>query len=330
MASLGFRSINEMVGQVESLHVDGAVDHWKAQGINLEKLLAPAVGYYEDTEVYCTIDQDHALEDVLDRTLVKKADAALTNKEKVTIDSKVVNTDRSVGTILSHYVSKAHGEEGLPEDTIEINLTGSAGQSIGAFLAPGVTIRVEGDANDYCGKGLSGGKLAIFPPKAATFESNENILIGNVALYGATAGEAYFSGVAAERFAVRNSGAHAVIEGIGDHGCEYMTGGRVAVLGKIGRNFAAGMSGGVAYLYDPDDNIEPDINMEMIDIEVMEKAEDISELRNMITRHVEYTGSKVGAAILENWGEEFPRFRKIIPIKYREVLRQRAEAAAKA
>ena len=197
-------------------------------------------------------------------------------------------------------------------------------------MAPGVTIRVEGDANDYCGKGLSGGKLAIFPPKAATFESNENILIGNVALYGATGGEAYFCGVAAERFAVRNSGAHAVIEGIGDHGCEYMTGGRVAVLGKIGRNFAAGMSGGVAYLYDPDDNIEPDINMEMIDIEVMEKAEDISELRNMITRHVEYTGSKVGAAILENWGEEFPRFRKIIPIKYREVLRQRAEAAAKA
>ena len=330
MASLGFKSINEMVGQVESLHVDQAVDHWKAQGINLEKLLAPAVGYYEDTEVYCTIDQDHALEDVLDRTLVKQADGALTNKEKVTIDSKVVNTDRSVGTILSHYVSKAHGEAGLPEDTIEINLTGSAGQSVGAFMASGVTIRVEGDANDYCGKGLSGGKLIIFPPKTATFESNENILIGNVALYGATAGEAYFSGVAAERFAVRNSGAHAVIEGIGDHGCEYMTGGRVAVLGKIGRNFAAGMSGGVAYLYDPNDNIEPDINMEMIDIEPMENAEDISELRNMISRHVEYTGSKIGAAILENWGEEFPRFRKIIPIKYREVLRQRAEAAAKA
>jgi glutamate synthase (NADPH/NADH) large chain len=330
MASLGFKSINEMVGQVESLHVDEAVDHWKAQGINLEKLLAPAVGYYEDTEVYCTIDQDHALEEVLDRTLVKKADAALTDKEKVTIDSKVVNTDRSVGTILSHYVSKAHGEEGLPEDTIEINLTGSAGQSIGAFMASGVTIRVEGDANDYCGKGLSGGKLIIFPPKSAKFASNENILIGNVALYGATAGEAYFSGVAAERFAVRNSGAHAVIEGIGDHGCEYMTGGRVAVLGKIGRNFAAGMSGGVAYLYDPDNNIEPDINMEMVDIEAMEAAEDISELRNMISRHAEYTGSKVAAAILENWSDEFPRFRKIIPIKYREVLRQRAEAAAKA
>ena len=194
-------------------------------------------------------------------------------------------------------------------------------------MAPGVSIFVEGDANDYCGKGLSGGKLAIFPPKTATFKSDENIIIGNVALYGATQGEAYFSGVAAERFAVRNSGANAVVEGIGDHGCEYMTGGRVVVLGQIGRNFAAGMSGGVAYIYDPDNDILPNINMEMVDIETMEDAVDISELRDMISRHLEYTGSEIAGNILENWSDEFPKFRKIIPIKYREILRQRAQAA---
>ncbi len=331
MASLGFRSINEMVGKVEVLDTDKAVGHWKAQGIDLSKLLAPAVGYYEDTEVFCTIDQDHALEEVLDRTFVKEAQPALKNGEKVKIVSKIVNTDRAAGTILSHNVAKYHGAEGLPEDTIDISLTGSAGQSVGAFLAGGVTIRVEGDANDYCGKGLSGGKLIIYPPKTATFKSDENILIGNVALYGATEGEAYFSGVAAERFAVRNSGARAVVEGIGDHGCEYMTGGRVVVLGKTGRNFAAGMSGGVAYVLDPNDELNANLNHEMVELEDMSNVEDVAELKEMISKHANYTGSAIAKSVLDDWNNTFPKFKKVIPVKYREILRQRAaEAAAKA
>ncbi len=330
MAQLGFRTINEMVGKVEVLNTDKAVGHWKAQGIDLSKLLAPAVGYYEDTEVYCTIDQSHALENVLDRQFVKEAQPALDNEEKVEIESNVVNTDRSVGTILSHNVAKRYGEKGLPEDTIDISLTGSAGQSVGAFLAEGITIRVEGDANDYCGKGLSGGKLIIYPPKTATFKSNENILIGNVALYGATDGEAYFSGVAAERFAVRNSGARAVVEGIGDHGCEYMTGGRAVILGLTGRNFAAGMSGGIAYVLDADDRLNANLNHEMVEIEDMSNVEDVAELKEMISKHANYTGSAIAKSILEDWNNTFPKFKKVIPVKYREILRQRAAATAQA
>ena len=331
MASLGFRSINEMVGKVEVLDTDKAVGHWKSQGIDLSKLLAPAVGYYEDTEVFCTIDQDHALDEVLDRTFVKQAQPALENGEKVKIVSEIVNTDRAAGTILSHHVAKCYGADGLPEDTIDISLTGSAGQSVGAFLAGGVTIRVQGDANDYCGKGLSGGKLIIFPPKSATFKSDENILIGNVALYGATEGEAYFSGVAAERFAVRNSGARAVVEGIGDHGCEYMTGGRAVVLGKTGRNFAAGMSGGIAYVLDPNDELNANLNHEMVELEDMSNVEDVAELKEMISKHANYTGSAIAKSVLDDWNNTFPKFKKVIPVKYREILRQRAaQAAAKA
>lgn len=330
MAKLGFRSINDMVGKVEALNTDKAVSHWKAQGIDLSKLLAPAVGFYEDTEVYCTIDQDHGLDTVIDRMFVEKAAAAIEKKEKVTIEAKVRNTDRAVGTILSHEITKVHGEAGLPEDTVEINLAGSAGQSVGAFLVKGVTISVEGDANDYCGKGLSGGKLIVYPPKTSPFVSQDNIIIGNVALYGATEGEAYFSGVAAERFAVRNSGAVSVVEGIGDHGCEYMTGGRVVVLGQIGRNFAAGMSGGVAYLYNAGEEVLPNINMEMVALEKMEDPRDISELRDLISRHANFTGSKLANSIMDDWTNEFSKFTKVIPIKYREILQQRAAAAAAA
>ena len=327
MAQLGFRSINEMVGRVDVLDVRQAVEHWKAQGIDLTKLLAPAKGPHEDVDVFCTIDQDHALDEVLDWQFVELSKPALAQKNKVKIDLSVKNTDRAAGTILSHHVVKEHGPGGLPEDTIEISLTGSAGQSLGAFLARGVSISVEGDANDYVGKGLSGGRIVVRPPKDATFVAEENIIIGNVALYGATEGKAFFRGVAAERFAVRNSGASAVIEGIGDHGCEYMTGGRAVILGPTGRNFAAGMSGGFAFVYDPDEKLLQNINLEMVDLEPMSKAEDIAELKTLVEEHYRYTESPVAKRLLDDWKDSLPKFQKVIPIRYREILKERAEAA---
>ena len=327
MAKLGFRTINEMVGRVEALDVRQAIEHWKAQGIDLSKMLAPAKGPHPDTEVFCTIDQDHALDEVIDWDFVEKSKEALENKTKVTIDMPVRNIDRAAGTILSHHVVKAHGPGGLPDDTIEINLTGSAGQSLGAFLARGVSISVEGDANDYVGKGLSGGRVVVRPSKQAKFVAEENIIIGSVALYGATEGKAFFRGVAAERFAVRNSGASAVIEGIGDHGCEYMTGGRVVILGPIGRNFAAGMSGGFAYVYDPQDKLLQNINLEMVDLEPMEKPEDVSELKTLLEEHLQHTESPVAKRLLDDWETSLSQFRKIIPIRYREILKERADAA---
>ena len=325
MAKLGFRTINEMVGRVDLLNVDDAIDHWKAKGIDLSKLLAPAVGWHDDVEVYCTIDQDHALDDVLDWKLLEQAKPAVENQQKVTIESSIVNTDRAVGAILSHHVVKANGADGLPDDTIRIELQGSAGQSVGAFLAGGVTIRVTGDANDYAGKGLSGGTIVVRPPAESPFKAEENIIIGNVALYGATGGKAFFSGVAAERFAVRNSGAIAVIEGIGDHGCEYMTGGRAIILGPTGRNFAAGMSGGIAYVYDPEDELLGNINMEMVALEDMSDPKDASELRDLITEHRELTDSNRAKEILDDWDAQLGSFKKVIPVKYREILKERAE-----
>jgi len=327
MASLGFRSINEMVGQVEALDVRQAVDHWKAQGIDLSKILAPAMGPYPEVDVFCTIDQDHALDEVLDWQFVEQSKPAIEQKQKVTIDLPVRNIDRAAGTILSHHVVKAHGPQGLPDDTININLTGSAGQSLGAFLARGVSMTVEGDANDYVGKGLSGGRIVVRPAKSAKFVAEENIIIGNVALYGATEGQAFFRGIAAERFGVRNSGASAVIEGIGDHGLEYMTGGRAVILGPTGRNFAAGMSGGFAYVHDPKDQLLQNINLEMVDIEPMEKPEDVGELKSLIELHFEYTDSPVAKRILDAWEESLASFKKVIPIRYREILKERAEAA---
>ena len=327
MAELGFRSINEMVGRVDALDVDHAVEHWKAKGIDLSKLLAPAVGFHDGVQVYCTIDQDHALDDVLDWKLLVQAAPAINERKKVEIVSDIKNTDRSVGAILSHHVVKTHGPDGLPKNTICIDFKGSAGQSLGAFLAGGVSISVEGDANDYVGKGLSGGRVVIYPPKTASFAAEENIIIGNVALYGATSGEAYFRGVAAERFAVRNSGALAVVEGVGDHGCEYMTGGRVVILGPTGRNFAAGMSGGVAYIFDPDDQLLANINLELVDLEAMDQPADIEELKDLISNHTNLTRSVVGRNILDDWEGSLKSFKKVIPILYREILNRKfAEA----
>ncbi len=329
MAELGFRSINEMVGRVDALDVDHAVEHWKAKGIDLSKLLAPAVGFHDGVQVYCTVDQDHALDNVLDWKLLEQAKNSIQTRQRVEIDSEIKNTDRSVGAILSHHVVKTHGPDGLPDNTICVNFKGSAGQSLGAFLAGGISLQVEGDANDYVGKGMSGGRVVVRPPKTATFAAEENIIIGNVALYGATAGEAYFRGVAAERFAVRNSGAVAVVEGVGDHGCEYMTGGRVVILGATGRNFAAGMSGGIAYLYDPNDNLLNNLNLELVEIDSVHSQADVDELHSLIEKHARFTESPVATAILENWDSEVSQFKKIIPSLYRKILEQKLAEALK-
>ena len=325
MAQLGFRTINEMVGRVDALEMQKAIDHWKADGINLSSILTPVEKPHADVGTYCTQVQDHGLDLALDNDLVRLAKCAIEAGESVDIELPIINTNRTVGTILSNELAKAHGAELLPEDTVRIKFTGSAGQSLGAFLAKGVSIELEGDANDYVGKGLSGGKLTIYPPKVSTFAAEENILVGNVCLYGATGGKAFFRGRAAERFCVRNSGAQAVIEGVGDHGCEYMTGGRAVILGPTGRNFAAGMSGGVAYIWDPDDAFAPNCNMEMVELEKVEDSEDIAELQNLVKEHFERTGSTVASGVLDNWGTALGQFVKVMPTDYKRVLTERKQ-----
>ena len=326
MANLGFRSINEMVGRVDALEMQKAIEHWKADGIDLTSILTPAEKPHPDAGTYCTESQNHGLEDVLDMKLLELARPALEKSEKVNIELPIINTDRTVGTILSNEVAKAHGGDLLPEDTINIKFNGSAGQSLGAFLAKGISIELVGDANDYVGKGLSGGKIAIYPPESSSFLSEDNIIAGNVCLYGATGGKAFFRGHAAERFCVRNSGAHAVIEGVGDHGCEYMTGGRAVILGPTGRNFAAGMSGGVAYIWDPENKFPPNCNMEMVDLEKVSDQDDIEELRALVQDHENNTGSNVANHILNHWNETLKEFVKVMPTDYKRVLEERKQA----
>ena len=329
MAALGFRTINEMVGRVDCLHPDAAIQHWKADGLDLTPILAPAEKPNEDVEVYCTIKQDHGLEYALDQKLLELCKKAIESGEKIRVELPIVNTNRTVGTILSNEIAKANGKDCLPDGTIDIRFKGSAGQSFGAFLAGGVTMELEGDANDYVGKGLSGGRVIIYPPKKSTFEARENIIVGNVVLYGATSGEAFFRGRAAERFCVRNSGAETVIEGIGDHGCEYMTGGRVVILGPTGRNFAAGMSGGIAYVLDEEDDFITRCNLGMVALEKVETDEDITELRSLIEKHLGHTGSTAAAQVLEQWEETLPKFVKVMPTDYKRVLEeQKARAGA--
>jgi len=325
MAELGLANVNEMIGRVDLLNTADAVDHWKAKGLDLSGILTPAKIIFEGTEVYRTIEQDHGLDKALDNELIRLAQPAITKGEKVSIELPVINTNRVVGTMLSHEVAKATGGKLLSDDTIHIKLTGSAGQSLGAWLAGGITIEVEGDANDYVGKGLSGGKIIVYPPKSSTFKAEENILVGNVVLYGATSGEAYFRGIAAERFCVRNSGATAVIEGIGDHGCEYMTAGCVVVLGETGRNFGAGMSGGIAYVWDQQGDFSSKCNMSTFELEPLESQSDIQELKQLIKNHQEYTGSTVAKSILSNWEEEISRFMKVMPVDYKRVLLEMTE-----
>jgi glutamate synthase (NADPH/NADH) large chain len=347
MARLGFRKLDEMIGRVDKIDTRRVIDHWKAKGIDLTRILhhvepQPGVAtYHRET-------QDHRLDRAIDNELIAAAQPALEKGEPVRIEREVRNVNRTVGAMLSGEVAKRYGHAGLPEDMISIALTGTAGGSFGAFLARGVTLELWGDANDYVGKGLSGGRAVVRQPHSSTREPTDNIIVGNTVLYGAIAGEAYFEGVAGERFAVRNSGAVAVVEGVGDHGCEYMTGGVVVVLGETGRNFAAGMSGGVAYVYDPNGKFERLCNMAMVDLEKIAAPDanaaedperprqksvsvldagmgdvlrfDAERLRVLVERHHLYTGSERARELLEDWDNALRRFVKIMPKDARRAL----------
>ncbi|KAJ6387538.1 hypothetical protein OIU78_017288 [Salix suchowensis] len=330
MAQLGFRTMNEMVGRSDMLEVDKEVvkSNEKLENIDLSLLLRPAADIRPEAAQYCVQKQDHGLDMALDQKLIKLSEAALEKGLPVYIETPICNVNRAVGTMLSHEVTKQYHLAGLPADTIHIKLTGSAGQSLGAFLCPGIMLELEGDGNDYVGKGLSGGKIVVYPPKGSLFDPKENIIIGNVALYGATAGEAYLNGMAAERFCVRNSGARAVVEGVGDHGCEYMTGGTVVILGKTGRNFAAGMSGGVAYVLDLDGKFKSRCNLELVDLDKVEEEEDIMTLKMMIQQHQRHTNSQLAREVLADFDNLLPKFIKVYPRDYKRVLANMKEESA--
>ncbi|KAJ6418790.1 hypothetical protein OIU84_002048 [Salix udensis] len=330
MAQLGFRTMNEMVGRSDMLEVDKEVvkSNEKLENIDLSLLLRPAADIRPEAAQYCVQKQDHGLDMALDQKLIKLSEAALEKGLPVYIETPICNVNRAVGTMLSHEVTKQYHLAGLPADTIHIKLTGSAGQSLGAFLCPGIMLELEGDGNDYVGKGLSGGKIVVYPPKGSLFDPKENIIIGNVALYGATAGEAYLNGMAAERFCVRNSGARAVVEGVGDHGCEYMTGGTVVILGKTGRNFAAGMSGGVAYVLDLDGKFKSRCNLELVDLDKVEEEEDIMTLKMMIQQHQRHTNSHLAREVLADFDNLLPKFIKVYPRDYKRVLANMKEESA--
>jgi glutamate synthase domain-containing protein 2/glutamate synthase domain-containing protein 1/glutamate synthase domain-containing protein 3 len=324
MAQLGARTMDELTGRVDLLEPDTAIDHWKARGVDLSNILRmPEVP--EDTPLRRLIQQESPLVNHLDWQLIEAAKDAIDERKPVTGEFRIRNVDRTTGGILSHAVTKVYGYEGLPPETVRFTLRGSAGQSFGAWLAPGIELTLYGDANDYTGKGLSGGVLTVLPPEDAPYAAEDNVLIGNTVLYGATNGRAFFRGLAGERFGVRNSGASAVVEGVGDHGCEYMTGGRVVVLGPTGRNFAAGMSGGVAYVYDPTGTFEERCNMGLVGFDEMDDADE-RDLRDLIAEHAERTGSPVAAGMLERWTEELPRFAKVMPHDYKRALKELAEA----
>jgi len=326
MADLGFSTIGEMVGKVDRLDVSNAVDHWKAEGLDFSKILyKPEIPDLIAGTCFLE-DQDHGLAEALDHQLIETCRPALERREPVEFSLPIRNVQRTVGTMLSYEVSRRHGLQGLAADTIVIHAAGSAGQSFCAFGAPGLTVHIHGDANDYFGKGLSGAKLTIRPPAESRFKAEENIIIGNVALYGATGGEAFIRGIAGERFCVRNSGARAVVEGVGDHGCEYMTGGRVAVLGPTGRNFGAGMSGGIAYVLDESgDFARHGCNTEMVELEKVISPDDTAELQEMIADHQRHTASELAARILDNWEAVLDQFIKVMPVDYKRALEQLSE-----
>jgi glutamate synthase (ferredoxin) len=319
MAQLGFRTLAEMVGQTHKINTNKAITHYKAKGLDLSAILHRPEAYKLMT-VKNTEKQDHNLDDVLDFEILKDSHRALYRKEKMTLAYPINNTNRTVGAIVSNEISKIYGHLGLPENTLNINFTGSAGQSFGAFGANGLTFTLEGNTNDYLGKGLSGAKLIIKKPAKATFVAENNIIVGNVCMFGAIQGEAYINGIAGERFAVRNSGAIAVVEGVGDHGCEYMTGGKVVVLGKTGRNFAAGMSGGIAYVYDPENKFTNGLcNTESIEFEQV-LDNDVEDLKGLIEKHVRYTDSNRGKELLANWETSLKKFVKVMPTEYKRAL----------
>jgi glutamate synthase (NADPH/NADH) large chain len=328
LAALGFRSLDEVIGHPELLDVTDAVGHWKARGLDLSPILeTPSVDPHEPR--HCVTSQDHGLDRALDQQLIEACQPALLDARSVQLSVPIRNVNRTVGTLLGAEVTRRYGGEGLPEGTVDISFTGSAGQSFGAFVPRGVTLRLEGDANDYLGKGLSGGRLIVRPPRDVpeSFVAEQQIIAGNVILYGATAGEAFIRGVVGERFAVRNSGATTVVEGVGDHGCEYMTGGRVAVLGPTGRNFGAGMSGGIAYVWDPHGTFGANLNGEMVDLEDCEEDE-VLWLAEILEQHSAETGSPVAARILAGWPRAAAQFVKVMPRDYKRVLRAVRDAEA--
>ncbi|MEQ9594517.1 MAG: glutamate synthase-related protein, partial [Parvibaculum sp.] len=353
MAAMGYRKMDEMIGQMQMLDKRKVVEHWKAKGLDFSKLfhkpVAPA-----HVAIHHSETQDHKIHDIMDRILIEKAKDAIEHRKPVQIELPIRNTDRTTGAMLSGEIAKRYGHAGLTDDTIHVKLTGTAGQSFGAWVAAGVTLELEGEANDYVGKGLSGGRLIVYPPKQSSIVPEKSIIVGNTVLYGAISGECYFRGVAGERFAVRNSGAIAVVEGTGDHGCEYMTGGIVVVLGETGRNFAAGMSGGIAYVLDEDGMFERRCNLAMVDLEPVKEEHDLMErhrhqtgdleshgrvdvmsdmtrfdaerLHQLIENHAHYTNSARARSILDNWEAMLPKFRKVMPVEYRRALREMQRA----
>jgi len=328
MAQLGVRKFEDLIGRVDLLELNGAINHWKGQKVDLSLVLqSPDVPAGVDRRR--TRGAEPVLDDALDWELMRLASPALESKEQVKLGPIALrNVNRTVGGILSGEIARRHGIDGLPDDTIEVSFTGSAGQSFSAWLAPGVTFLLRGETNDYTGKGLSGGTVVVRPPETALFRAEENMIVGNTVLYGATSGKAFFRGLAGERFAVRNSGAHAVVEGVGDHGCEYMTGGRVVVLGPTGRNFAAGMSGGIAYVYDIDHRFASRCNTDLVDLDEVEGS-DADELRALISEHAQRTGSLVARNLLSRWERGAAAgFVKVMPRDYKRALQEQSEAAA--
>ncbi|HMJ03443.1 MAG TPA: glutamate synthase-related protein, partial [Conexibacter sp.] len=322
MAQLGVRTFDELIGRTDLLEMDEAIDHWKARGVDLSNVFAmPDVP--ADAPRHRTRPPEPVLDDALDWELIRQAEEALERGKPVRIRTEVRNINRAVGGLLSSEIARRHGPEGLREGTIEVALTGSAGQSFGAWLMPGVTFTLAGETNDYTGKGLAGGVLTVHPPDDAGFAAEENVIVGNTVLYGATGGRAFFRGLAGERFAVRNSGANAVVEGVGDHGCEYMTGGRVVVLGPTGRNFGAGMSGGIAYVHDEHGDFAGRCNGELVDLDALSEHDE-AELKDLITEHADRTGSPVARRMLEAWDEAVGRFVKVMPRDYKRALAERA------
>lgn len=327
LSQLGFRTLKEAVGQVDALDVSDGINHWKAAGLDLSPVLyQPPLP--SNSVRYCREKQDHGLEHALDQTLIQLAEGSLKHGDRVHLEMPIRNVNRTVGTLLGHHLTKRWGGEGLPDDTIQVDFTGSAGNSFAAFVPAGITLRLHGDANDYVGKGLSGGKVIVSPPEDSPFRSEENVIAGNVILYGATSGEVFLSGLVGERFCVRNSGALAVAEGVGDHACEYMTGGRVVILGPTGRNFAAGMSGGIAYVLDVDGSFPSRVNRELVDLEDLDEG-DIGWLRETVARHQAETGSELAKRLIDSWPKAMDQFVKVVPRDYKRVLDAIAEAEAK-
>jgi len=340
MASLGMKKFNDLIGRSDLLDMQQGIDHWKIQGLDFSRIFyQPDMG--ADVSRYNVEKQYHGLDKALDNEIIKKAMPSIEKKESTTFDIPITNTNRTVGTMLSHEIAKRYGNDGLPDNTISVKLEGTAGQSFGAFLAKGITFNLHGEGNDYVGKGLCGGHIIIRPPQHFKGIEEKNIIVGNTVMYGATSGESYFRGIAGERFCVRNSGASAVVEGVGNHGCEYMTGGTVAVLGETGQNFAAGMSGGVAYIYDPEGTFSQSCNPSMVTLEKVAKENvqpkgakhlnlsDETILKQLIVNHHKYTDSSIAIDILNNWDTAIGNFVKVMPIEYKRALNELHAATIK-